>query len=155
MRFNSSFKEISKIVITWRWPLLAETCSYFFTTKYHHKTYYHSCVSWLKYTSTLVYLHTTWMTHLRITDFHIVHSVRCKWCTNPLSTNKYTFLLLRISFLTSSYKFQLNCYYLGADVILLKLTAIKWSIMITFDRNHPVVYLTKIISCNILHYYKT
>jgi len=42
---------LSKIVITWRWPLLAETCSYFFAIKYHHKTYYHSCVSWLKFTS--------------------------------------------------------------------------------------------------------
>ena len=42
---------LSKIVITWRWPLLAETCSYFFAIKYHHKTYYHSCVSWLKLTS--------------------------------------------------------------------------------------------------------
>jgi len=44
---------LSKIVISWRWPLLAETCSYFFTVKYRHKTYYHSCVSWLKFTSPL------------------------------------------------------------------------------------------------------
>jgi len=28
---------LSKIVITWRWPLLAETCSYFFAIKHHHK----------------------------------------------------------------------------------------------------------------------
>jgi len=57
---------LSKIVITWRWPLLAETCSYSFAIKYHHKTYYHSCVSWLKFTSPLVFLHTTGITRLRI-----------------------------------------------------------------------------------------
>ena len=56
---------LSKIVITWRWPLLAETCCYLFAIKYHHKTYYHSCVSWLKFTSPLVFLHTAGMTYLR------------------------------------------------------------------------------------------
>ena len=57
---------LSITVITWRWPLLAETCSYFFAIKYHHKTYHHSCVSWLKFTSPLVFLHTTGMTYLKI-----------------------------------------------------------------------------------------
>jgi len=32
---------------------LAETCSFFYAIKYQHKTYYHSCVSWLKFTSPL------------------------------------------------------------------------------------------------------
>jgi len=46
---------------------IGRNISYFFAIKHHHKTYYHSCVSWLKFTSPLVFLHTTGMTHLRIT----------------------------------------------------------------------------------------
>ena len=34
----------SKIVITWRWPLLAETCSYFLLLNTIINPYYHSCV---------------------------------------------------------------------------------------------------------------
>jgi hypothetical protein len=39
-----SFCSKSKIAITWRGPLLAETCSYFFAIKHHHKSilpYFH------------------------------------------------------------------------------------------------------------------
>ena len=34
----------AKIVITWRWPLLAETCSYFLLLNTIINPYYHSCV---------------------------------------------------------------------------------------------------------------
>jgi len=33
----------------------------------------------------------------KVGDFHIVHSIHCKWFTYPYSTNKYTILLLCIS----------------------------------------------------------
>jgi len=39
--------------------------------------------------------------------------------TNPHSTNKCTFLLLRISLQITSYTFQLNCHHQRADTILL------------------------------------
>jgi len=67
-------EEKSEIVINWRRPLLAKTCSYFFAIKYHHKAYYYSCVSWLKFTSRLVFLHTTGMTRLRILTCFFQHS---------------------------------------------------------------------------------
>jgi len=60
---------------------------------------------------------------LGLMDFHIFHSVHCKWFTNPYSTNKSTILLLCISHLFSSI-FQLNCHHQGADTKLLQLTAI-------------------------------
>jgi len=58
---------LNKTVITWRWPLLAETCSYFLLLKTIINPYYHSCVLWLIFISPLVFLHTTEMTHLRST----------------------------------------------------------------------------------------
>jgi len=58
---------------------MAETCSYFFAIKYHHKTYHYICVSWMKFTSPLVFLHTTGITHLRFT-IHIVCSDVTRGC---------------------------------------------------------------------------
>jgi hypothetical protein len=48
---------LSKIVITWRWPLLGKTCSYFFAIKYYHIIHTTIVVfSWLIFTSPLVFL---------------------------------------------------------------------------------------------------
>jgi len=47
-----------KIVITWRWPLLAETCSYFLLLNTTTNPYYHSCVS-----MTDIYLTISLSTH--------------------------------------------------------------------------------------------
>jgi hypothetical protein len=74
--------------------------------------------------------------------FHSVHSMHCKWFTNPCNTNKCTVPLLCISLLISSYVLWLNCHHQGADIVLLQLRAIKQLTVLTHNK-----YIDENIQC--------
>jgi len=50
--------------------------------------------------------------------FHGVHSLHCKWFTNPYSSNKSTVPLLRVSLLITSCMLRLNCHQQGATTAM-------------------------------------
>jgi len=66
-----------KIVITWRWPLLGETCSYFLLLNTIINPYYHSCgfMTDIYLTISLIYTQRGWHTsELWVTCIWFVHA---------------------------------------------------------------------------------